>query len=260
LGSRDLQLWSIGALVLTVMALGFLVLVAPNLVWKSGQVKVEGRFLPQLFSGFIVLVVLFNIYLLNQKRRVNSMRDSLVRRLLLNDYAEKSASRDRLTNTFNRDYAVSAVNRERERPDKAPFTVLMIDVTDFRKVNDRFGDLAGDHLLLVAAQLIRSTFRGSDIVCRFGGDEFVVVMPETTPEQTASPIARLDHAAQLWNLNTDLGYSMGFRCAVVDGVLHATNESMFEELFAKTRGERSMPMLIALPQMASNDLGARRTQ
>jgi diguanylate cyclase (GGDEF)-like protein len=242
------------------MALGFLVLVAPNLDWKSSQVKVEGRFLPQLFSGFIVLVVLFNIYLLNQKRRVNSMRDSLVRRLLLNDYAEKSASRDRLTNTFNRDYAVSAINHERERPDKVPFTVLMIDVTDFRRVNHRFGDLAGDHLLLVAAQLIRSTFRGSDIVCRFGGDEFVVVMPETMPEQTVSPIARMDHAAQLWNQSTDLGYSMGFRCAVVDGSLHATNESMIEELFAKTRGERSMPMLIALPQMASNDSGARRAQ
>src|SRR5512133_1394835 len=45
LGSRDLQLWSIGLLVLTVVALGFLVLVAPNLLWKSGPVQIETRFL-----------------------------------------------------------------------------------------------------------------------------------------------------------------------------------------------------------------------
>jgi diguanylate cyclase (GGDEF)-like protein len=245
LGSRDLQLWSIGLLVLIVVALGFLVLVAPNLLWKSTPLKIEIRFLPQLFTGFIILVILFNVYLLDQKRRLNSMRDSLVRRLLLNDYGEKSASRDHLTNAFNREYALFAIDRERQRVDKAPFTVLMVDVADFRKTNHRFGNLAGDHLLLVASQLIRSTFRGSDIVCRFGGDEFVVVMPETTPDQTASPIGRLIHAAQLWNQTTELNYSLGFRCALVDGSASANTHEMLENLFAQTRGDRTVPLLSA---------------
>jgi diguanylate cyclase (GGDEF)-like protein len=247
LGNRDLQLWSMGALVMTVVASGFLGLVAPNLLWKEGAVKVESHYLPQLFTGFIVLVVLFNIYLVNQKRRLNVMRDGLVRRMLLTDSGEKSSSRDHLTGAFNREYALFAIERERKRLDRAPFTALMIDVADFRKVNHRFGSLAGDHLLLVAAQLIRSTFRGSDVVCRFGGDEFVVVMPETTAEQCAPAIARLTQASERWNHTTNFHYSLSFRTAQVAGSASTNAEAMIEELFVRTRGERQLPMLIALP-------------
>lgn len=256
LGSRDLQLWSIGALVLIVIALGFLCLVGPNLMWKSNEVKIESRYLPQLFSGFIVLIVLFNVYLLDQKRRLNNMRDSLVRRLLLTDYSDKSSSRDHLTNAFNREYALAAIERERKRADKSRFSVLMIDVVDFRKINHKYGNLAGDHLLLVAAQLIRSTFRGADIVCRFGGDEFVIVMPDTSPEQCASPITRLVHAARAWNENTELSYTLDFRCGLVDGSAAASTNEMIEELFVKTRGDRTLPMLIALPHLPAEAVRA----
>jgi diguanylate cyclase (GGDEF)-like protein len=256
LGSRDLQLWSIGALVLVVVALGFLCLVVPNLMWKTNAVKIESRYLPQLFSGFIVLVALFNVYLLDQKRRLNNMRDSLVRRLLLTDYSDKSSFRDHLTNAFNREYALAAIERERKRAGESRFSVLMIDVVDFRKINHKYGNLAGDHLLLVAAQLIRSTFRGADIVCRFGGDEFVIVMPDTTPEQCVSPITRLVHAARAWNENTELSYTLEFRCGLVDGSAATSTNEMLEELFVKTRGDRNLPMLIALPHVPAEALHA----
>jgi hypothetical protein len=66
LSGRDLQLWSIGILIILVLTSGLLALLVPNLVWAQRMVRVEHSYLPQLFFGLISLVLLFNIYLLSQ--------------------------------------------------------------------------------------------------------------------------------------------------------------------------------------------------
>ena len=68
LSGRDLQLWSIGILVILVLTSGLLALVLPNMVWTQRIMHVEHSYLPQLFFGLISLILLFNIYLLAQKR------------------------------------------------------------------------------------------------------------------------------------------------------------------------------------------------
>ena len=249
LGSRDLQLWSIGALVLTVVALGFLALVVPNLMWKDEPFKVEARFLPQLFTGFVVLIVLFNVYLLDQKRRINSMRDNLVRRMMVDGATDKAASRDRLTDTFNREYAASVIVREMERG--VPYTLVMVDIADFRRINKRFGQLAGDHLLLVASQLLRRTFRGSDVVCRYGGDEFLVILPETSQQLAQAPLARLDAAVHAWNETANLSYSLAFRVAAAAGPAEGSASVVVEDMLARTRGDREFPSTLRLPAMSA---------
>ena len=67
LSGRDLQLWSIGILVILVLTSGLLAVVLPNLVWAQRMVHVEHLYLPQLFFGLISLILLFNIYLLVAK-------------------------------------------------------------------------------------------------------------------------------------------------------------------------------------------------
>ncbi|MGH3426390.1 MAG: GGDEF domain-containing protein, partial [Terriglobales bacterium] len=215
LGSRDLQLWSIAALVLTVVALGFMALVVPNLMSKTVPFKVETRYLPQLFAGFLVLIVLFNVYLIEQKRRVATMRDNLVRRMLMSGSDDRNVSRDRLTDAFDWEYVECAIAREQRR--RSPYTLLMVDIADFRRINRRFGNLAGDHLLMVTVQIIRSCTRGSDIVCRYGGDEFLVLLAQTTPEQANPPIARIEAAVAEWNRTTNLSYSLELHTAVAEG-------------------------------------------
>jgi len=74
LSSSDLQLWSIGLLIMTVLAAGFAALVLPNMMWRTRQLVVADKYLPQLLFGFIALIVLFNVYVLSQRRELDNSR------------------------------------------------------------------------------------------------------------------------------------------------------------------------------------------
>lgn len=91
------------------------------------------------------------------------------------------ASRDPLTDTLNRrsffDLAEHEINRS-HRYD-LPLTVAYIDLDNFKDVNDQLGHQAGDDLLMAVVSTIRSHIRSSDILARFGGDEFVILLPDT---------------------------------------------------------------------------------
>jgi len=94
---------------------------------------------------------------------------------------EELARRDPLTNTFNRrsfyDLGEHEINRS-QRYD-LPLTVAYIDLDNFKKVNDLLGHQTGDELLLTVVSTIRSHSRSSDILARFGGDEFVILLSDT---------------------------------------------------------------------------------
>jgi two-component system cell cycle response regulator len=72
-----------------------------------------------------------------------------------------------------------------------PLSVLIADIDRFKQINDTYGHDAGDDILREFANRVRSTVRGADLACRFGGEEFVVVMPDTSPEVAAIVAERL---------------------------------------------------------------------
>ena len=95
---------------------------------------------------------------------------------------QEQAIRDPLTGLHNRRYLADELDRELNRAgrDQRPVSVVMFDIDHFKDVNDTYGHSAGDEVLrAIAAELLVGTRRG-DIACRYGGDEFVVVLPDTT--------------------------------------------------------------------------------
>ena len=78
---------------------------------------------------------------------------------------------------------------DRQRRYHRPLTLLMIDIDDFKKTNDRFGHLMGDMVLIKIAALLTAEIRGFDFVARYGGDEFTVILPEVS-EREALPVGR----------------------------------------------------------------------
>ena len=107
--------------------------------------------------------------------------------------ARKRADRDPLTGFFNHRYLHERMGEEvvRSQRGKRPLSVLMLDLDDFKLVNDTFGHLFGDKVLTWVAELIRATLRLSDVPARYGGDEFAVILPDTDLDEARRAAERI---------------------------------------------------------------------
>jgi diguanylate cyclase (GGDEF)-like protein/PAS domain S-box-containing protein len=137
--------------------------------------KQSGRFTPdhaRLASAFAdqVTITLENARLFEETRRL--------------------AITDSLTNIYNRRHFLELARREFNRAIryKIPLSVIMLDIDHFKNVNDTYGHLAGDQVLQTTAYICRKNLRSIDIIGRYGGEEFVILLPETPLR--ASPAAK----------------------------------------------------------------------
>jgi len=131
-------------------------------------------------------------------------RDAEITRLTLTDPLTTVANRRRLDQVLH-------AEGERHRRHGNPFCVAYVDIDDFKTINDRYGHQAGDRLLQSVASTMSAELRSTDTVARYGGDEFVLVLPETTPEDVVELLERA--RARLSELSVP-GTDAAVRCSV----------------------------------------------
>jgi diguanylate cyclase (GGDEF)-like protein len=114
----------------------------------------------------------------------------------LYEVARALADRDPLTGFYNHRYLHQRFGEEvvRAQRTRQPLSVLMLDMDDFKLVNDTFGHLFGDQVLVWTAGVIRSTLRASDVAARYGGDEFAILLPATDADAALSTANRIREA------------------------------------------------------------------
>ena len=121
---------------------------------------------------------------------IRARRYRELRRVMLNDG---------LTQVLNRRSVMQMLEREilRAQRHKAPLSVALLDVDFFKKINDQHGHVVGDFVLKTLTQMLKQRLRGTDIIGRYGGEEFLVLMPETKPENAKAVLDDIREAFSL---------------------------------------------------------------
>lgn len=170
----------------------------------------------------------------------------------LRDTLRNLSVRDPLTGLFNRRYMEESLQREiatAQRKNR-PLAIVILDLDYFKKFNDTFGHEAGDYLLKEVGSLLSKKSRVGDIACRFGGEEFVMIYPEASPEvavQLANQLREAIAGLQLQHFGHSLGQisasfglaSFPMHGSTADQLLRAADKALYS---AKEAGRNRVEM------------------
>lgn len=123
-----------------------------------------------------------------------------LKRIRLEKKLKKQAIHDSLTGLYNRYYFNQIIDKEVKRAKRYhnPIGLIMIDINRFKEINDSYSHLTGDKVLMGVAKILEKSVRGSDTIIRFGGDEFLVILPETK-DKAQQIINRIKDNLKKWN-------------------------------------------------------------
>jgi diguanylate cyclase (GGDEF)-like protein len=229
LEKRDWELWMIVAISGTVGGCTLLCILFPSTFLQTGSVHLEITISRRLFFGVFTLLVLLNTYVVTRRAELRRVRRTLVGTTIQSELVRLQSFTDPLTEVYNRRSLHELATRfiSRARRSSEPLTFLVIDVDRFREVNTRFGHITGDFVLSEVAGLLMSSTRGSDAVVRYGGDEFLIILANTSPESAGAVVRRISEYLGRWN---EGGHLEGFRLSVSVGVAGWSDGQALDEV------------------------------
>jgi len=207
---------------------GIVSLFLPQWLWHSGVVEI--RIPPQILFVTMVVVFILSVYLVRSESELRKLRVLALQQALAAQSDRSSGMFDSVTNVFTRALLHELLNREISRAERngRPLALIMCDVNNFKQVNDRYGHLMGDEVLGQVASILKECVRGSDHVVRYGGDEFLLILPETGHEGSRVVRERINERVAEWERSHRVGdvpisVSMGM-------YLHATGQTPEQDI------------------------------
>lgn len=240
LEKRDWELWTIISITGMLASVAILVIALPSAFLSNSSLRFEITISRPLAVGLVVLVSLLNTYLIGKRLELRHLREEIISTTLQKQVIEQQSFTDPLTEIYNRRSLDSVVGRyiSHARRRNVPLTFLMVDMDKFKDVNSRFGHLTGDFVLAEAANLLKNSVRGSDAVVRYGGDEFLILLADTTSAGAERVVARIASHLAEWNaarhvdnltLSLSIGAAEWHDGQTLDEVLDVADRRMYEE-------------------------------
>jgi len=163
---------------------------------------------------------------------------------------------DQLTDLYNRHYLEEELTRlDTER--QLPISIIMADLNGLKLVNDTYGHLVGDQLLCRAAEIIRQNSRSEDIVARWGGDEFIILLPQTGNEKASQVTRRIaDACKNVYIEDIPLSIAIGiatkkdFDTGLIE-TLKQAEDNMYEQKLTESRSTKSAVLGALLKTLAA---------
>jgi two-component system cell cycle response regulator len=212
----------------------------------SSQVDIETA-----VRGLLGVVLIFNIYMLYQQHLLgllrkylsNQMEVATEQRVRAEAYYEL-AILDPLTGLYNRRYSEEKLASEIARADRCgnPLVVILLDLDNFKDINDRYGHCAGDIVLKEFARRLSKGTRGSDVAVRLGGDEFLVILPDCPPEKIGIVMSRLaefevETAEETIEVSSSRGWAQYKPADTAEKLMNRADASLYENKALRlTRG------------------------
>ncbi len=247
---------------LNAVAIGLVLLLARGVSWQDSQVLNIENMMPDfimLCLGYVMAVV----WEINSWLILPMLGPLvLVSRALQVPQLRKEAQTDGKTGLLNARHFATLFKAELARAERfgRPMAVIMADLDLLRNINNTYGHLAGDTVLAGIGRIIRATVRDYDIAARFGGEEFVIVSPESGPEEARVLAERLRHAVASTGFVVSTSptpirvtMSLGISCFPQDGLtytelIHSADCAVYQ---AKLQGRNRIVAASDLPHSAT---------
>ncbi len=214
--------------------LGYVGTVTANTHWLGVPLKIENKIIGAMVVQGYIRPHLFSKKDIQLLEFISEQVATAIKRKQLEEKLEKLAYFDSLSGAYSRGYGLSLLERELKfaRRRKTPFLLAYIDVDNLKNINDSFSHEEGDQALKKVVVVLKSSLREIDIICRIGGDEFLVIFPESSTNDV--PLIR-EKLNQTLNKPYNIGFGVGISCynpnhpQFIEELISIADKNMYKE-------------------------------
>ena len=245
---RDWWIWANSIFVMLLLTGALISFTLPSL--SPGATPLFRIKVTEAIFGLVALVVLFNVYTIYQQVLIKRLRRQLAEKQHHSMILRDLAMIDALTGLYNRRFAEQRLVGEVARSTRKghPLTVVLLDLDEFKLINDTYGHPAGDLVLQEFAAALNRAIRSGDLAVRWGGDEFLLILPECNHEQLQLVLDRLGPLELAWEgRKFPVKYSAGWREYASGDQPESMLVAADQALYANKRAAKSGTVPAAVP-------------
>ncbi len=252
---RDLLVW--GNAVIIILSLAALLVSLSVSLYLKGAKTIFGWDLSLAVRVLVGLTLVFTGHMIYQHLRLRTTQKELAEQQIQAEVFRRLAMFDPLTGLYNRRFAEQRLRAEIARSERRGLSmiVVLLDLNDFKKINDGYGHLVGDHVLKEFAACLSHATRGSDLAVRWGGDEFMLLLLDCAVDQLSMVLARLDaFTVKVHGDTLAVSFAVGWKAYEPGDDLEGLIEKADRDLYSRKAAAKVPQEPLAVPIESGNQV------